>query len=52
MSGLWVASGRSDMLYEEHVRLDMYSIRNYTIWIGLHSLFRTLPAVLKERGAY
>jgi exopolysaccharide biosynthesis polyprenyl glycosylphosphotransferase len=52
MSGLWVVSGRSDIPYEERVRLDMYYIRNYTIWLDLHILFRTLPAVSKGRGAY
>jgi lipopolysaccharide/colanic/teichoic acid biosynthesis glycosyltransferase len=52
MSGLWIVSGRSDVPYEERVRLDMYYIRNYTIWLDLHILFRTLPAVLRGRGAY
>jgi exopolysaccharide biosynthesis polyprenyl glycosylphosphotransferase len=52
MSGLWVVSGRSDIPYEERVRLDMHYIRNYTIWLDLHILFRTIPAMLKGRGAY
>jgi lipopolysaccharide/colanic/teichoic acid biosynthesis glycosyltransferase len=52
MSGLWVVSGRSDIPYEERVRLDMYYIRNYSVWLDLHILFRTIPMLLKGKGAY
>lgn len=53
ITGLWQVSGRSDVSYEERVRLDMYYIRNYTIWRDLQILFiQTVPAVLKGRGAY
>ena len=52
MTGLWQVSGRSDVSYEERVRMDMYYIRNWTIWLDLQLLFRTLPAVLSRRGAY
>ncbi len=53
LTGLWQVSGRSDLTYEERVRLDMYYIRNYSIWRDLQILFvQTLPAVLGKRGAY
>lgn len=53
ITGIWQVSGRSDLSYEERVRLDMYYIRNYSIWTDLQILFiHTLPAVLKRRGAY
>jgi len=52
MSGLWVVSGRSDIPYEERVRLDMHYIRNYTIWLDLQILMRTFVVVLKGKGAY
>jgi lipopolysaccharide/colanic/teichoic acid biosynthesis glycosyltransferase len=53
LTGLWQVSGRSDISYEERVRLDMYYIRNYSIWLDFQILFvQTLPAVLKGRGAY
>ncbi|MGQ9793379.1 MAG: sugar transferase [Anaerolineae bacterium] len=52
ITGLWQVSGRSDLSYEERVRLDMSYIRNYTIWLDLQILLRTVPAVLKCRGAY
>jgi exopolysaccharide biosynthesis polyprenyl glycosylphosphotransferase len=52
ITGLWQVSGRSDVTYEERVRLDMYYIRNWSIWLDLQLLFQTIPAVLKGRGAY
>lgn len=53
ITGLWQVSGRSDLTYEERVRLDMHYIRTYTIWQDLHILFvQTPPAVLNARGAY
>jgi lipopolysaccharide/colanic/teichoic acid biosynthesis glycosyltransferase len=52
MTGLWQVSGRSNVSYEERVRLDMHYIRNYTIWFDLYLLWLTIPAVLKRRGAF
>jgi len=52
ITGVWQVSGRSDVSYEERVRLDMYYIRNWSIWLDLQILFQTIPAVLKSRGAY
>ena len=52
ITGLWQVSGRSDISYDERVRLDMYYIRNWSIWLDLQLLFQTIPAVLGSRGAY
>jgi exopolysaccharide biosynthesis polyprenyl glycosylphosphotransferase len=52
ITGLWQVSGRSDVSYAERVRLDMYYIRNWTIWLDLQLLLQTIPAVIKKRGAY
>ena len=52
ITGLWQVSGRSDISYEERVRLDMYYIRNWTIWLDLQLLLQTIPAVMNGRGAY
>jgi exopolysaccharide biosynthesis polyprenyl glycosylphosphotransferase len=52
ITGLWQVSGRSDITYQERVRLDMHYIRNWSIWLDIQLLFRTIPAVLKSRGAY
>jgi exopolysaccharide biosynthesis polyprenyl glycosylphosphotransferase len=52
ITGLWQVSGRSDVTYAERVRLDMYYIRNWSIWLDLELLLQTIPAVLRGRGAY
>lgn len=53
ITGLWQVSGRSDLTYDERVRIDMYYVRNYSVWLDLQILFiQTLPAVLRGRGAY
>jgi exopolysaccharide biosynthesis polyprenyl glycosylphosphotransferase len=52
LTGLWQVSGRSDISYQERVNLDMYYIRNWSIWLDLQLLFRTIPVVLKGKGAY
>ncbi len=52
MTGLWQVSGRSDLSYEDRVRMDMQYIRNYTVWQDLKLLFGTVWTVLKGQGAY
>jgi exopolysaccharide biosynthesis polyprenyl glycosylphosphotransferase len=52
LTGLWQVSGRADVAYDERVRLDMHYIRNWTIWLDLQLLMRTIPAVLRGKGAY
>jgi len=52
ITGLWQVSGRSDLSYKQRIRLDMHYIRNYSIWLDLQVLFRTIPAVFNGNGAY
>jgi exopolysaccharide biosynthesis polyprenyl glycosylphosphotransferase len=52
ITGLWQVSGRSEISYPERVQIDMSYIRNYSLWLDLALLVRTLPAVLKKTGAY
>ena len=52
MTGLWQVNGRNDVSYEERVKLDMYYIQNWSLWLDLSILVRTIPAVLKSKGAY
>jgi exopolysaccharide biosynthesis polyprenyl glycosylphosphotransferase len=52
MTGLWQVSGRSDLSWEETVRLDLYYVDNWSMVQDLAILARTLQAVLGSRGAY
>jgi len=52
LTGLWQVRGRSDISYNERVRLDMYYIRNWNIWLDLQLILQTIPVVIKGSGAY
>ena len=52
LTGLWQVSGRSDLSWEEAVRLDLYYADNWTIGLDLVIMLRTVIAVLSGRGAY
>jgi lipopolysaccharide/colanic/teichoic acid biosynthesis glycosyltransferase len=53
ITGLWQVSGRSEISYEERVKLDTQYIRTYTIWRDLQILFiETPPVVINGKGAY
>jgi len=52
MTGLWQVSGRIDLSFDDLVRLDFYYIENWSIWLDITILAKTLPAVVARRGAY
>jgi exopolysaccharide biosynthesis polyprenyl glycosylphosphotransferase len=52
MTGLWQVSGRSDLSWEEAVRLDLRYVENWSLSLDLVILLRTMTAVLRSSGAY
>jgi lipopolysaccharide/colanic/teichoic acid biosynthesis glycosyltransferase len=52
MTGLWQVSGRIALSFDDLVRLDFYYLENWSIWLDISILAKTLPAVLARRGAY
>ena len=52
MTGLWQVSGRSDLSWEESLRLDLHYVDNWSPTGDLHILLRTVNAVLRAPGAY
>ena len=52
MTGLWQISGRSDLSWEEAVRLDLRYVDNWSPWLDIGILARTFGAVVHHRGAY
>jgi exopolysaccharide biosynthesis polyprenyl glycosylphosphotransferase len=52
LTGLWQVSGRSLLPFEEMVKLDLYYVENWSVWLDLKILFMTIPSVLKGKGAY
>lgn len=52
MTGLWQISGRSGLSFDDLVRLDFTYLENWSVWLDITILARTIPAVLSRRGAY
>jgi lipopolysaccharide/colanic/teichoic acid biosynthesis glycosyltransferase len=52
ITGLWQISGRSNLGFDDLVRLDFYYLENWSLWMDVSILVRTMPAVLGGRGAY
>lgn len=52
LTGLWQVSGRNNLSYAERVQLDEYYVRNWSIWLDLYILSRTLKVVVTGEGAY
>ena len=52
ITGYWQTSGRSDLSFEDMVRLDLYYIENWSLSFDIKIILKTLSAVLKREGAY
>lgn len=52
LSGMWQISGRSDTGYEERITLDSYYIQNWSVWLDLWIIIKTIFVVLRGKGAY
>ncbi len=51
ISGLWQVMGRSDLGFDRMVELDIHYIENWTLWLDIQILAKTLPVVVSGRGA-
>ncbi|MDD6180511.1 MAG: undecaprenyl-phosphate galactose phosphotransferase WbaP [Desulfovibrionaceae bacterium] len=52
ITGFWQVSGRNDTTYEDRVAMDQYYVSNWSVWLDIWILAKTLPAVLHSDGAY
>lgn len=52
VTGLWQVSGRSELTFDEMVMLDLYYIENWSPWLDIWIMVKTIPALLTARGAY
>jgi len=48
---LWQVSGRNELTFDEWMRLDLEYIDNWSLWLDLRIVFKTIPAVVLGRGA-
>jgi exopolysaccharide biosynthesis polyprenyl glycosylphosphotransferase len=52
ITGLWQVRGRSQLPFDDYVRLDLYYIENWSLAFDVYILLKTVPAVLSGRGAF
>ncbi len=52
LTGLWQVSGRNDVSYDRRVELDGWYSRNWSLWLDIVILFKTLPVLLMRKGSY
>jgi exopolysaccharide biosynthesis polyprenyl glycosylphosphotransferase len=52
VTGLWQISGRSNLGFDDLVRLDFYYLENWSLWMDISILVKTIPAVVGGAGAY
>lgn len=52
VTGLWQVSGRAELPWNEAVRLDLYYVENWSVWLDVLLILKTIRAVLLPRGAY
>ena len=52
ITGMWQISGRNDIDYPERVRMDSWYIRNWSLWLDIMILVKTVKVVLERKGAY
>ena len=52
MTGLWQIAGRSNLGFDDLVRLDFYYVENWSVWLDISIILRTVPVVLARKGAY
>lgn len=51
VTGLWQVSGRSELSFDERIELELYYARNWTFWLDIKILFKTVGVVFGRRGA-
>lgn len=51
VTGLWQVSGRSNLSFEERIELELFYAQNWSFWLDIKILFKTLAVVFRRRGA-
>jgi len=52
LTGMWQINGRSDLSWEDSVRLDLYYVENWSLTTDLVIMWRTVRVLLRHDGAY
>lgn len=52
LTGLWQVSGRNELTFDQRLRLDEYYVRNWSLWMDIMVLVKTIGALLRQDGAF
>ncbi|MFH0912139.1 MAG: sugar transferase [Patescibacteria group bacterium] len=52
LTGMWQVSGRSDASFDEYLKLDMYYIEHWSLWLDIQIILKTVWVVVMRKGAY
>jgi len=52
ITGLWQVSGRNRLSFDQRLRLEEYYVRNWSLWLDVNVLLKTLGVVVRREGAY
>ena len=52
VTGLWQVNGRSELSFDDYVRLDLFYAENWSLGFDLFLLLKTVPVLFSGRGAY
>lgn len=52
ITGLWQISGRNELVFMERLKLDAWYVQNWSVWLDIIILFKTIPVLFKRKGAY
>jgi len=52
ITGLWQVSGRNNTTYEDRVKLDTIYVINWSLWLDIIIILKTLKVIIKKEGAY
>lgn len=52
LTGLWQVLGRNDLSYEDRVRLNVYYVENWSFWLDISIILRTIGVLFSKKGAY
>ncbi len=51
VTGMWQVSGRSELTFDERIELELFYAQNWTFWLDIKILFKTVAVVLRKKGA-
>ncbi len=52
ITGFWQVSGRNNLSFTDRLRLDVFYVKNWSFWLDITMLFKTIPVIINKDGAF